>query len=194
MDINLIDYKIFKGNYIIYETKTKGKEYNQKGLLEYEGEYLNFKKNGKGKQYDQFKTLIFEGEFLNGERNGNGKEYHVNGELIFEGEFLNGERNGKGKEYHLNGKLMFEGVFLKGKRWNGIQYEENTAKAYQLKDGRGFMQEYDYGGKMILIRKEYLKFEGEFENGVRNGKGKEYDYEKKLIWKDRALPCRSRPR
>ena len=187
MYINLIDYKIFKGNCIIYETKTKGKEYNYKGLLEYDGEYLNGKKNGKGKEYIPVNTLIYEGEYLDGKRNGKGKEYHITGELIFEGEYLNGEKNGKGKEYHLNGKTLFEGEFKKGKRWNGIQYDEKTSKQYELKDGKGFMQEYDYGGRQILIKKEYLNFEGEFLNGIRNGKGKEYDYENRLIFEGEYL-------
>ena len=52
--INIINYKMFKGRYIIYETKNKGKEYNGKTV-----------------------TLIFEGEYLNGQRNGKGKEYNL---------------------------------------------------------------------------------------------------------------------
>ena len=52
-DISLSNYKFFSGNYIIYETKTKGKEY-----------------------YGCSDNLIFEGEYLNGQRNGKGKEYN----------------------------------------------------------------------------------------------------------------------
>ena len=47
LDISIINYKFFKGNYIIYESKKIGKEY---------------------RWYDD--TLIFEGEYLNGKRNG----------------------------------------------------------------------------------------------------------------------------
>ena len=177
LEINLIDYKIYSGNYIEYESKNKGKKYNNKGRLLYEGEFLNCRKNGKGKEYyvDDEK-LIFEGEYLNGKRNGKGKEYHhKSGQLIYEGEYKNGEKNGKGIEYHLNNNIMFEGEFINGKRWNGVVYSENGKQKYELKDGKGFVLEYDYGGKWITIDKEYLQFEGEYLDGVRNGKGKEYD-------------------
>ena len=98
MDIKLINYKLYKGKYIIYETKEKGKEYNDNGELEFEGEYLNGKRNGKGKEYNEYGELEFEGEYLNGKRNGKGKEYDFNGKLIFEGEYLKGKRLETGKE------------------------------------------------------------------------------------------------
>ena len=72
--INLIDYKLFTGKKITYESKNKGKEYTLKGILLYEGEYLNGRRNGKGKEYDKSQKLIFEGEYLNGKRNGKGIE------------------------------------------------------------------------------------------------------------------------
>ena len=44
LDINLINYKMFKGKYIIYESKTKAKEYKvYYDDLVFEGEYLNGK-------------------------------------------------------------------------------------------------------------------------------------------------------
>jgi len=73
LDINLINYKLFSGRYIIYD------------------------KNGKGKEYDYYGNLRFEGEYLNGKRHGKGKEF-LNNVLRFEGEYLNGQRHGKGKE------------------------------------------------------------------------------------------------
>ena len=39
---------------------------------------------------------------------------------------------------------------------------------YELKKGNGYIKEYNNKGE--------LKFEGEYLNGERNGKGKEYDY------------------
>ena len=81
MDIKLINYKLYKGNYIVYETKGKGKEYYGNGKISYEGEYLNGKRNGKGKEYNEYGELEFEGEYLNGKRNGKGKEYYFDGTL-----------------------------------------------------------------------------------------------------------------
>ena len=43
LNINLYYYKIFKGNYIVYDSNGKGKEYNFNGKLLFEGEYLNGK-------------------------------------------------------------------------------------------------------------------------------------------------------
>ena len=59
MNIKLINYKLYKGNYIVYEIKGKGKEYKYNGELEFEGEYLNGKRNGKGKEYNRYGKLIF---------------------------------------------------------------------------------------------------------------------------------------
>ena len=86
IDIKLINYKFYSSKYIIYETKTKGKEYD------------GFRDN-----------LLFEGEYLNGERNGKGKEYY-NDRLIFEGEYLYLQKF-RGK-YYIDGKWEYEGEYL----------------------------------------------------------------------------------
>ena len=115
LDISIINYKLFKGNYIIYESNRIGKEY-----------------------IGNDDTLIYEGEYLNGKRNGKGKEYYGHHEtLIFEGEYKNGKRNGKGKEYdEYNGKLKFEGEYLNNKEWIGTGYDENGNIKYKLNNGR----------------------------------------------------------
>ena len=89
--INIKNYKIFKGKYITYEKKGKGKEYNNYGVLLFDGEFLNGERSGKGKEYNCFGNLAFEGEFLHGKRwNGKGKEYNIFGKVEFEGEYLIG--------------------------------------------------------------------------------------------------------
>ena len=93
ININIINYRLLSGKYIIYETERKGIEYNS----------LNNK-------------LIYEGEYKNGERNGNGKEYNYYGKLKYEGEYLIGKK-WNGKEYDdYNGKLKYEGEYLNGKK------------------------------------------------------------------------------
>ena len=162
LNINIINYKYYQGKYIIYETKTKAKEYDYKNklLYLYEGDYLNGERNGKGKEYNNDGELIFDGEYLNGKRNGKGKEYDYNSRSIFEGEYSNGEKNGKGKEYindyrYCNKTLIFDGEYLKGKRWSGK------------------VKEYDKNNKLI--------FEGEYLNGEKNGECKEYDEHNNLM-------------
>ncbi len=125
----------------------------------------------KGKEYDIVtNNILFEGEYLNQKRNGKGKEYNKYKNLIFEGEYKNGKRNGKGKEFYDNNKLYFEGEYNNGKKWNGRAYDLNGNLLYVLNEGKGTVKEYDYSG--------YLIFEGEYLNGQREGKGKEYKYNK----------------
>ena len=202
--INLFNYKLFSKRYIVFEEKGKGKEYNSSfGNLLFEGEYLNRERNGKGKEYDYYTyKLKFEGNYLKGLRNGKGKEYDFNGNIIFEGEYkygkqwsgkgyenkkliyilydgkgyinskyfegeyLNGERNGKGKEYNNYLTLIFDGEYRNGKRWNGKLYDE-LHNTYELINGKGYIKYYCENG--------YLMYEAEYNNGEKNGKGKEYD-------------------
>ena len=126
--------------------------------------YKIAEKNGKGKEFHSYNNkLIFEGEYLNGKRNGKGKEYFYDNVLSFEGEYLNGKKwKGKGKEKR-NNEIIFEGEYINGKRWIG------KGKEY-----------YEY-------RNRQLKFEGEYLNGERNGKGKEYDINGKLIYEGEYL-------
>ena len=113
---------------------------------------------------------IFSGRYLVYEAGGKGKEYDCyNEQLMFEGEYLNGKRNGKGKEYNEEGKLIFEGEYLNGKRWNGKGFDYNNNIVYELKNGRGYVKEFNY---------TLLSFEGEYKNGIR-WKGKRKHIKKK---------------
>ena len=177
IDISLINYKFLSGKYIIYENKN-GKEYKgYDNQLLFEGEYLNGKRDGKGKEYYK-SDLIFEGEYLNGEKSGKGKEYYCNNKLKFEGEYLQGKRNGKGKEYYYEGKLKFEGEYFDDKKLNGIEYDETGNIIYELINGNGKVKEYFFG---------HIIFEGEFKNGNRNEKGKEYSFDGKLEFEGEYL-------
>ena len=136
LDLSIINYKHYRGVYIIYEPKGIGKEYfGFNDGLRYEGEYLNGQRNGKGKEYNLRSDLIYEGEFINGQRNGKGKEYYNNENLRFEGQYLDDEEligtkydingdikykldhtKGEGKDYDLDDELCYEGEYLNGKR------------------------------------------------------------------------------
>ena len=167
IDIKLINYKFLSDSYIVYETNKKGKQYyGCNDSLKFEGEYLNNKRNGKGKEYDLF------------------------GNLIFEGEYLNGKRDGKGKEYYNNNRIKLEGEFKDGLRWNGKGYDQNNNIVYELKNGKGYVIEYNdegdlefegdylngknHGKGKVFYCNGKLEFEIEFLNGKINGKGKEY--------------------
>ena len=218
------DKLIFEGEYYNGERNGIGKEYNEYGYIIYEGEFLNGKRrfltkydniiikkinisgNGKGEEYDKFGNLLFEGEYLYGDRSGKGKEYYginnMNDKLMFEGEYLNDKRNGKGKEYYDNGNLKFEGEYFNNKEWNGKRYDLLNNIIYELKDGKGFVKEYNYENKLIFVgeysngvkngkgkeyENGYIIFEGEYSNGKRNGKGKEFDYSGDIIFEGEYL-------
>ena len=102
------------------------------------------------------------------ESNGKGKEFILaNNKLIFEGEYKNGIKSGKWKEFHeCNGKIKFDGEYFQGKKWNGIGYNIQGEKDFEIKDGNGEIKEYYDNGK--------LKFKCEYKNGCIIGKGEEY--------------------
>ena len=60
---------------------------------------------------------------------------------------------------------------MNGKKWSGKGYidENNVEKkyAYKLEKGKGYLKEFNENNELI--------FEGEYLNGEKNGKGKEYD-------------------
>ena len=87
--------------------------------------------------------------------------------MQYDGNYRNGERNGIGKEYDYD-NLIFKGEFLNNKRWNGDGYDNKGKVIYKLNKRQGHVIEY--------YNNNSLKFEGEYLNGERNGKGKEYDY------------------
>ena len=179
---------IYEGEYLNGERDGIGEEYNENGNIMFKGEYRNGKRHGKGKELNLYKELIFEGDYYNGLKwNGKGydpkkniiyeliegkgfiKEYNYDAQLIYEGEYLNGKRHGKGKEYdYLNSRkdkyLVFEGSYFNGFRWNGIRYDSGKNIIYELKDGKGKVEENDIN----------WIFQGEYLNGDKNGKGKEY--------------------
>ena len=174
--------KVFdKINNKTYELKNGNgffKEYYDSGRIKYEGGYLNGERNGKGKEYYKNK-LIFESEYLSGKKNGKGKEYcYEDGKLIFEGEYLY-DKKIKGKQYK-NGKLAFEGEFFQEEIWNGKGYDEKGNLIYELINGNGKIKEYNYDFNQII-------FEGEYLNGKRNGKGREYNDEGQLIYEGEFL-------
>ena len=172
---------IYEGEFLNGERTGKGKEYYLNIPAQYEDEniYIENMKNDR--------KLKFEGEYLQGKK-WNGKGYNKNGNILyelkdgngyireyfeyeyellkFECQIRNGELNGKGKENSIFCQPIFEGDYLNGNKWNGIGYNINSNKKYELKEGKGYFHEYYSNGN--------LKFEGNYLNGQRNGKGKEY--------------------
>ena len=68
----------------------------------------------------------------------------------FESELLNGELYGKIKKYYYNGVLKFEGECINGKNWNGKGYDIKNKISYELKNGAGFVKEYNYRSQLLF--------------------------------------------
>ena len=220
LNYDIEDYKKLSRREIIFEKKGKGKEYViNTNILIFEGKYKNKKRNGKGREYFINGKLKSEGNYLKGKKNGVFKEYYLNGEIKFEGEYLNGNKikgkeydenknliteidnNGKikkyfhykdynvyechlifegefinnnkikGKEFHINGNIKFDGEFLNGLRWNGKIYNDKSE----------FEGEY-INGKKFIKGKEYADY---FDNSYYNREitnFKEYNYEDRFLF------------
>ena len=131
----------------------------------FSGRYIIYESKGRGKEYNWYDdTLRYEGEYLNVKKRGKGKEYNYDDNLIYEGEYLNGKRNGKTLIYDENGKLRTEIDYKNGIIWNMIQYDANGNILKEFHNGKGIRKEYEDG---------ICSYEGEFLNGLKNGKGKE---------------------
>ena len=62
---------------------------------------------------------------------------------------------------------------------NGKGYDRNKNIVYELKNGKGYIKEYNSRDKLI--------FEGEYLKGDKNGKGKEYYYNGRLKFRGQYL-------
>ena len=168
------------------------------GDVIFEGEYLNGKKwNGEG--YNTNNEVLYELKFGKGQI----MEFNSLGVVKFEGNYIDGELYETGKEFYPNRKLKYEGIFKNGEKWSGKGYDPNNNIIYELKDGKGYVIEYNdiykiiFEGEYLYGKKngkgkEYnyegnLIFEGEYLNGMKNGKGKEYDNEGNLIFEGEYL-------
>ena len=172
----------FYGHY--FEGNKIGKEYDKKGQLIFEGKYLDDKK---------WDGIIYNNGVLYPIKNGNGKvkQYNKEGELIFEGEYINGEKNGKEYSKEYPKLIIFEGEYCNEKRWNGKIKEYNSSEHFDWCGYKKKMNDKIWSEKNITEKlKKYeniIKYEGEYFNGERNGKGKEYDIKGNLIFEGEYL-------
>ena len=201
------NYLKYEGEYLNGKKTGKGKDYDYEGNLIFEGEYKNGLKNGKGIYYElgyllfegEFKDgirngkgkyyfyghLKYEGDYFNGFVNGKGKEYDIfNGKMIYEGEFKDGEKNGKGELFDYGKNIVFKGEFINNKKYNGTEIETKNNIQFISKYILGKKNEY---AKLKIYINKKLIFEGQCLNGIKAGKGKEYDNKGNLIFSGEYL-------
>ena len=179
-EYNLDDYKNNAGKRITIDNNGIIKLYSlyNNKLLFFEGIYLRGRKIKYGREYYYDGDLKYEGYYLYEKKCGKGKEY-INNYLIYSGEYKNDKKNGKGQEYDKKGRIIFEGEYLNGIKWNGFGYDGNGNIVYELKEGKGIIQEFFDNG--------ILSFKGEYSNGKKNGEGKQYNDKGMLIFQGQYL-------
>ena len=199
----------FEGEYINGKRHGKGKEYSGYGNTIFEGNYLQGKRNGNGIESDEDNgELIFKGRYKDNRRiilnnelqyykvkeyDGNilrfegdydgegkriiGREYSKDEKLIFEGKYCKGKKL-EGKEFFYKNNLidnLFIGEYNNGKKWKGKIYNLDGDILYEINNGESscFMES-DFDNGIIYL--------GEYKDGEKNGKGKEYNEHFKLIY------------
>ena len=116
-------------------------------------EYFLGIKHGKIKEFDR--GDIFEGEYIY-DNIWKGKLYKYDydyEELEGEYQYEYGKKNGRAVEYFKGGKLRFFGEYLNDKIWNGKGYNINGELVYEIKNGIGLIEKYDFEGNLIVSEK-----------------------------------------
>ena len=147
--------------------------------------------NGPCKLYDNKGTIFFEGYFVNGYREGKGKEYDEKGNVVYEGFFEQGRRMNivelkemKGYWKEMNDANEVISICQKDDecRNDGICYFYSNGNIDRISEWKNGEEISDSGYCRIFDEPNKVFFEGYFENGKREGKGKEFDLNGKVVF------------
>ena len=139
--------------------------------------------NGLCKLYDKG-IIFFEGYFENGKREGRGKEIDLNGEVVFDGFFEHGKKLGisrikeiKGYWKEMNERNEIISICKKNDKFenDGICYFYSNGEIDRISEWKNGEEISDSGYCRIYDEPHHVFFEGYFENGKREGRGKEYN-------------------
>ena len=157
-----------------------GKIYYPNGKVLYKGKFHKNKKEGKGTQYFENGKVSYTGTFKNNLYHGYGTDYTNSGSILYEGYFKEHREHGKGIYHAENGSTLHV-----AKSVNGViqgRVKEYTPEkvlhavwTYVNGDAKGPFTFYYPNGK--------VKFRGEWKDHAKNGFGREYNEEGKLIRK-----------
>lgn len=161
--------------------------YYETGVLKSEGAYLKNKLTDKaGKIYNTYGVMIYEGCLVGGKLNGLGTKYHDDetGTILCQGTFKNGDLDNSQacKFYNKEGHLAYEGTVLDGNpHGKGKEYHPGT-------DVVKYEGNFDNGvksgtGCKVFNPKGNLEFEGTITNGTYEGPGTAYYDDGKIQYK-----------
>jgi antitoxin component YwqK of YwqJK toxin-antitoxin module len=178
--------------------------FHKDGQLKYQGNVVNGKYHGSGYMPLKGKRGYWlHGKLCESYYSGNGITHWPNGNIHYEGEWSYCLFNGLGILYDEGGKMIYKGEFRMGKKHNkGISYtdgkiifdgiwtddKENSITTLYFDDMQqtvkyiGHIVNGKYHIKGKLYRKDgTLEYDGEFDKGVKDGKGVLYYKDGKTI-------------
>ncbi|MDD4576672.1 MAG: hypothetical protein PHI36_09615, partial [Bacteroidales bacterium] len=126
--------------------------------------------------YDSQGNLVYVGQWDKGLYVGNGRLSNMDG-TFYEGSFLDGKFHGEGNLFDKEGYLFYSGAFEKG--------EKNGIGRFFYKDGATYYGEIRNGvlkGKGTYNDTKGGRYEGEFSNNLKNGKGKLFEIRNLLYY------------
>ena len=147
--------------------------------------------NGPCVLYDRSGLLFFEGRFEDGLRQGKGKEYDCNGNIVFEGFYEKGKRlkiypmnemKGYWKEVDEQDNVVNMGKRDDNGRLEGICYFYSNGRISHVSEWKDGKEILFTGAFKLYDEPNHLWFEGRFEDGLRQGKGKEYDCNGNIVF------------
>ena len=147
--------------------------------------------NGPCKLYDNKGTIFFEGYLVNGYREGKGKEYDEKGNVVYEGFYEQGRKMNivelkemKGYWKEMNDANEVISICQKDDecRNDGICYFYSNGIIDRISEWKNGEEISDSGYCRIFDEPNKVFFEGYFENGKREGKGKEYNLNGKVVF------------
>ncbi|MDR1241040.1 MAG: hypothetical protein LBK29_04190 [Oscillospiraceae bacterium] len=185
--IDSIKFQQFSGKAKVYDTggnfiydgemnsgqpKGFGIQYATDGRKVYKGNFLQGQYDDQGELYDNSENVIYSGYFKNSKFEGPGKQMSSFGTVTFIGNFEKGNRSGRGTEYDAqSGALKYYGEFVSDKReGRGIEYDQKGEISYE-----GDFKEGVYNGKGKKYNDGHLIYSGSFTNGKYSGEGLLYD-------------------
>ena len=135
----------------------------------YIGEYKNDLRNGRGiYYYNNIEEKKFIGEYMKDKKNGHGIIFYRDN-TKFIGEFKNDEKEGKGYFFDKDGHKIKEIIYIKGTEKINIDNEQDKSSNHSIDSEES--ANININGK---TKKEYLGgdiYDGEFVNGLKEGKG-----------------------
>ncbi|KAK1934684.1 putative MORN repeat protein, partial [Babesia divergens] len=152
----------YEGDWVGGKRHGHGSLISTKQGYKYTGEWANDKREGKG----ELTTPLFEytGMFKDNQFNGRGKLVHKGG-VTYEGDFENGMYNGRGRLIMLDGTIKM-GSFRNNEIYGVCSIIKTDGRIYV-----GKLHGDVLNGKGRLIYNRLVSFEGQWNEGIRDGQG-----------------------